>query len=778
MKRSLLSIAFAASVLLHGSNPAAAQEQSLPTHYYYQGKPVSLQLNPNLYAVRVKNDFPAAKLKALAEQSGVSAIGREATGVESDVQPTGVAGWYLLPLQNPLTDVSDAASCSAQLLGISEVEFTSPVFQGQDGGWIIMTEDVLVRFKPEYLNARAAILSKLAPSLQVIEENFGNMPGAYKLRSSSRSGFEVLAGANRLAEDSRIEWSEPDAQFTGRSDLIPTDPFFSSESWGIRNLGQYGGTVNMDMDGDLAWNTTIGNPNIKVLIIDTGVQQNHPDINQLPGADFTGEGGGGGPVNACDNHGTAVAGCVSAIMNNSLGSVGIAPGCRVLSARTFISLPSCTGSWTTQSSWTVNALTWGEAQGARVSNNSNQYGSYASNAIDAKYQLTYNNGMVHFASAGNNSSSIITYPASLAVVNAVAALAPTGTLASFSNYGNGLDFAAPGAYIFTTDRTGNDGYGGGPSPFSDYALVDGTSFASPYAAGVAALILSRNSNLTPAQVEGLLQVSCRDLGATGYDTQFGWGFVNAYSAFIEMNKRPNLALKKPAGASSIKAGFLPSLAVDGITTSTFWESGALSSTTVAWWLVILDKVYTINEVRIYWGGTNYAKKYQVQTSLDGVTWTTVNTNNSGNGGTDYIPFTPRAAKLVRIYMTQNNTTSEKINEVQVYPPPLAGSLAKSDAEDDEALAAAAIPDGIMLHQNYPNPFNPSTQISYSVPSAMRVTLKIYNLAGQEVATLVNEVHQRGNYTVTFEASRLASGHYFSVLQAGEIRQVRRLVLMK
>jgi len=104
--------------------------------------------------------------------------------------------------------------------------------------------------------------------------------------------------------------------------------------------------------------------------------------------------------------------------------------------------------------------------------------------------------------------------------------------------------------------------------------------------------------------------------------------------------------------------------------------------------------------------------------------------------------------------------------------------AKSAAEEVEEVSAAAIPDEIVLQQNYPNPFNPSTEISYSVPKATHVTLKIYNLTGQEVATLVDEVRERGNYTVTFDASRLASGMYLSVLKAGEVRLVRRLAFMK
>ncbi|MCZ6611097.1 MAG: S8 family serine peptidase [Planctomycetota bacterium] len=282
------------------------------------------------------------------------------------------------------------------------------------------------------------------------------------------------------------------------------------------------------MDAPKAWDVTTGDPNIPVLIMDTGVQQNHPDINQIAGEDFTGQGGGGGPVNECDNHGTPVAGCVSSIIDNNLGTVGVAPGSRVASARIFISNNSCNGSWSAQFSWGVDALAWAEAMGVRVTNNSNYYGG-TSSALEDKYDQTRNNGMIHFASAGNNSSSNITYPANLSTVNAIAALDDDGNLAPFSNWGTGLAFSAPGLDIVTTDRTGSDGWVEG-----DYVCAWGTSFASPYSAGVAALVLSVESSLDAFDVEQVMQESSVDLGAPGYDTIFGWGFVNAHQAILEV----------------------------------------------------------------------------------------------------------------------------------------------------------------------------------------------------------------------------------------------------
>ena len=83
-----------------------------------------------------------------------------------------------------------------------------------------------------------------------------------------------------------------------------------------------------------------------------------------------------------------------------------------------------------------------------------------------------------------------------------------------------------------------------------------------------------------------------------------------------------------------------------------------------------------------------------------------------------------------------------------------------------------------LDQNYPNPFNPSTQIKFSLPEAAKVTLKVYNVLGQEVATLLNEVRPAGSYVSLFEANNLATGVYFYRLEAGKFSQVKKMLLLK
>jgi hypothetical protein len=88
------------------------------------------------------------------------------------------------------------------------------------------------------------------------------------------------------------------------------------------------------------------------------------------------------------------------------------------------------------------------------------------------------------------------------------------------------------------------------------------------------------------------------------------------------------------------------------------------------------------------------------------------------------------------------------------------------------------PETFELNQNYPNPFNPTTTIGYSVPQLGFISLKVYNVLGQEVATLFSGMQRPGNYTALFDAGRLASGVYFYRLQAGNIQITKKLVVMK
>jgi subtilisin family serine protease len=469
-------------------------------YHVFEGRRLPLELDTTRYAVHA-DDAAAGTLD-----------------VESSLP---IHGWRLVRAGEAARSGGGVVQEVAAVALREDLGFVSPVFIGDDGGPVIVTRTLLIGIDPALAPAAAERMIAERVKGDIIERDWANMPGAYRVSADTRNGIDVLNAANALAQTPGVLWAEPDMIFTGRGSLIPNDTLFSG-CWGLHNTGQSGGLPDFDMDCPEAWDITTGDPSIIVVVIDNGVDPTHPDINQITGEDFTNDVDlNGAPVNPCDVHGTAVAGCVSGIINNSIGIVGSAPGCTVASARPFVSNQPCDGMWTSFSSWTVNALAWAESIGARVSNNSNGYG-FTSSAIATKYSSTRANGMVHFASAGNNASTTITYPSSLSTVNSVLALNRSGGRANFSNWGNGSGFSAPGESITTTDRQGAQGYVSG-----DYVVVDGTSFATPYTAGVAALLLSIDPSLTSSEVEQALRDGATDLGSPGYDTDFGWGLVNA-----------------------------------------------------------------------------------------------------------------------------------------------------------------------------------------------------------------------------------------------------------
>jgi hypothetical protein len=102
----------------------------------------------------------------------------------------------------------------------------------------------------------------------------------------------------------------------------------------------------------------------------------------------------------------------------------------------------------------------------------------------------------------------------------------------------------------------------------------------------------------------------------------------------------------------------------------------------------------------------------------------------------------------------------------------------SFAYSDEVEIEIDQPSVFYLGQNYPNPFNPSTNIKYSIPADAMVTLKVYDILGTEVSTLVNEYQQAGTFDVVFEGSSLASGVYYYQLTSGELTSTKKLMLTK
>jgi subtilisin family serine protease len=254
----------------------------------------------------------------------------------------------------------------------------------------------------------------------------------------------------------------------------------------------------------------------RVLIIDTGHQQNHPDLPAVPSANCAGAYGGCDDGSGAGWHGTHVLGIVAA-RSNTVGVVGVAPGIAGSDVYVYGACDSATGSCALdQVAAGINAGIWN----AQVINLSLS-GPYDAAQATAVAQA-WSNGIVIVAAAGNNLSNTLVYPAALANVvgvsgvNSNESFAGSGTTAcgGYSNYGSHVDLAAP----FDAYST----IGG-----SSYGTLCGTSMAAPHVTGVAALLRSQNPGWTNQQVVDTLFARAKDLGAAGKDVYFGYGLVRA-----------------------------------------------------------------------------------------------------------------------------------------------------------------------------------------------------------------------------------------------------------
>ncbi len=145
----------------------------------------------------------------------------------------------------------------------------------------------------------------------------------------------------------------------------------------------------------------------------------------------------------------------------------------------------------------------------------------------------------------------------------------------------------------------------------------------------------------------------------------------------------------------------------------------------------------------------------------------------------YVSTYPRYA-----YSTTTDTKSRRGQSDTQYPVSLTQSVNRANIQFELSLMTgisnefASVPESYSLSQNYPNPFNPTTKINFSIPKQGFVTLKVYDVLGKEVKTLVNEQKPIGNYNIEFNGSNLASGAYFYRLEAGEFRDIKRMILIK
>ncbi len=423
-----------------------------------------------------------------------------------------------------------------------------------------------------------AVLKDLG--VNAIERTFGRLAdkasaeelGVYRsFTLKVPAGTDIPAAARRLAADPNLAYAEPDLRAFPA--VAPNDPQYP-DNWGHNNTAQlpaYGwgttwdhtgagvGTVGFDTNAELAWNAPsgYGSSSAIVAILDSGADTSHPDLNLMAGYDFGDSDSDPMDDSADPGHGTACAGVAAAVADNNLGVAGIAGGVTIMPLKVADSGGSM------YFSYIANALYYAADNGADVASMSFGAATSSSSTMDPALQYAYNNGVTLLAATGNENASTISYPAINQYVIGVGAASPCGDRKRSSsntndlnpgvnadpnsytcdgerwwgsNYGSTLqdnagavDILAP-TILPTTDISGSGGYQSG-----DYEpFFNGTSCATPYAAGVAALVKSANPSFSPTEVRNQLTSTAIDIvnveSTAGWDRYSGYGMIDAEAA--------------------------------------------------------------------------------------------------------------------------------------------------------------------------------------------------------------------------------------------------------
>jgi subtilisin family serine protease len=372
------------------------------------------------------------------------------------------------------------------------------------------------------------------------------------------------------AEELALEISSVDgvvsvsSELKARTTLTPDDPGISYQ-WALNTVDAYD-----------AWDVSVGTHDVVVAVLDTGIDWNHPDLaaNMWTNADgYHGynivddnwfpmddnihgyDDSGDWVANLYTYHGTHVAGIVGAVTNNAVGMAGLAQ-VRLMAVKVMNESGEGTDAMV------ASGIRWAVDHGADLITMSL---GVEGTSMTLSNSVTYarSRGVVMVAAAGNDGTSVVSYPAAYPEVIAVGATDDTNRRASFSNYGSNLDLVAPGVMIYSTQ--------GG----SGYQYLSGTSAAAPHVAGVAAVMLSVAPALEPDEVSSIMNQTATDISQPSYDPTTGWGIVNMFRA-VESVSAPTVTITEYPEFVEPNATYSISWMVSG------GDPGVIESTTLFW----------------------------------------------------------------------------------------------------------------------------------------------------------------------------------------------------
>ncbi len=424
-----------------------------------------------------------------------------------------------------------------------------------------ISDEVLVQFKSSASDADVAQVLE-ETDLQPTEELKGNLHVA-----EVPPGEALTDCIEALEQQPDVLYAQPNyVYYLCDYETVPAENLDENldenrSSLGITNDTYLGYQWHLPIIGAIdAWDTTMGSSSVRVAVLDTGADLDHPDLvgriirqtdvitKDNSSAPFDGS------INADDDdgHGTHVAGIIAATANNGQGVTGVAPGVSLIIIDVFKL------QYDTQTKTYKNfATTASIAKGITFAINNNadvinlSLGGYTKDSVETNaVAKAANAGIVVVAAAGNDATSKAIYPGDLDSVICVTATDRNNAITSYSNFGSAKDIAAPGG-----DSPISSNWILSTGLYDDYIWMAGTSMASPIVAGTAALILSEMPELSVDKVKHVLYKTATDLGSVGRDNYYGYGLVNTQVAVeILQNFRTITGISNNDAYGTVKGG--------------------------------------------------------------------------------------------------------------------------------------------------------------------------------------------------------------------------------
>jgi subtilisin family serine protease len=425
--------------------------------------------------------------------------------------------------------------------------FSSLILFGQERDYAEFAEHgrLLVGYEPGHQKSK--VLTELAAEGAEVQ---GFMEGidvaVVSVSEKNRLRLWETLGRNR-----KYRYVEPD--YLAEPQVAPSDSQFAYQ-WHLNAI-----------KAPEAWEITQGSEAVRIAVLDSGLDASHEDLaaKALPGWNII---GGNGDTLDVQGHGTKTAGAAAAATNNGIGVAGVAW------ANPVVPYVVLNASGSAYYSHIASAIMMAADAGIRIVSISIA-GPSSSSTLANAIAYAWNKGTVVFAAAGNYGTNAPYYPAATPYAVAVGATDATDAKASYSNYGSWVTLFAPGHSILTTLNGGGYGY------------ASGTSYAAPIAAGVAALVLSKNPSLTAAQLVDILRNTTDDLGDPGFDSTFSWGRINAWKAVNGAGNAPPsdrtppaVSISSPAAGATVSGNVLVTVAASdnlAVTKVELWAGSTL-----------------------------------------------------------------------------------------------------------------------------------------------------------------------------------------------------------